>query len=151
MPAPKGTAAPKPTPAPDPKKFSNKNDYACERVKAKADETIADIEAKREQEKNGKTVATKYPFEHEYDAAYNEAVDKLKAANPNATAAELDAAGKKAGREAVQEGFKNGKVVDPKTGETFPDLFRARMGGREPSPARCRRPRRRCPPMRPPT
>jgi hypothetical protein len=128
---PNATAAPKKTPAPtpDPKKFSNKNDYACERVKAKANEAIADIEAKREQEKQGKTVATQYPLEHEYDAAYKEAVDKLKSSNPNATAAELDEAGKKAGREAVQDGFRNGKVVDPKTGETFPDLFRRESEG----------------------
>jgi hypothetical protein len=41
--------------------------------------TIAEIEAKREKEKQGGTVDTKYPLEHEYDAAYKEAVDKLKA------------------------------------------------------------------------
>jgi len=122
-----------PTPTPraplDPKKFASKNDFACQQITAKANQTIANIEAKREQEKQGHTVAEKYPLESEYDAAYKHAVDELKQKNPKASDADLDAAGKKAGREAVQKGFGEGKVVDPKTGESEADLARREFEG----------------------
>jgi len=124
-------SGPAPTPrAPlDPKKFASKNDFACQQITAKANQTIANIEAKRDQEKQGHTVAEKYPLESEYDAAYKQAVDELKQKNPKATDADLDAAGKKAGREAVQKGFGDGKVVDPKTGESEADLARREFEG----------------------
>jgi hypothetical protein len=53
----------------------------------------------------------------------------VKAKNSNASDADLDAAGKKAGREAVQKGFAEGKVVDPKTGESDADLARREFEG----------------------
>ncbi len=118
------TPRPKPTarPTPDPKKLS-KDDFACRMVKSTADDMNAAIEKKRAE---GGPMTS--PAEKEYDDAYKDAVDELKKAKPNATQAELDAAGKKAGRAAVEKAIGDGKITTD-TGESFGDAFRRQSEG----------------------
>lgn len=124
-PTPKPTATPVPTP--DPKKLT-KEDYACQKIQQAAKDLNDAIETKR---KLGLPLpfGIELPGEQQYRDAYDKAVAELKASNPKATAKELDEAGKKAGREAVEDAIKNGEIVDPNTGETYGDVYRREWEG----------------------
>ncbi len=86
-------------------------DYVRKEVEEEVVGTVASIEVKNALVKKGIKVKATFPLEKEYNAAYKKAVAALKKSKPDATEAELDAAGKKAGFDAVKKGFETGKVV----------------------------------------
>jgi len=88
-----------------------RDNYVKKMLKEEIVGTVGPIELKRALAKKGKTITATFPLEKEYNEAYKKAVDALKKSKPGATEAELDAAGKKAGYEAVKKGFETGKVV----------------------------------------
>lgn len=124
-PAPTRTPKPTPTPVPkpNPKDFPDADKYACAVLDFLSDDATKKIEDKRAKGGGGKPV----PFEDDYDKAYDAAVAQMKKDKPAATADELDAAGKAAGRDAVQKAVKTG--VDPTTKESFADKARREWEG----------------------
>ncbi|MGH7806258.1 MAG: DUF6782 family putative metallopeptidase, partial [Candidatus Binatia bacterium] len=101
----------------------SRDDYVNKMIEEEAVGTVASIEMKKDLQAAGKTITASYPLEREFNAASKKAIDDLKKANPKATAAELDAAGKQAGLDAVRSGFKTGKVLTSNTKETYPDYY----------------------------
>jgi Zn-dependent peptidase ImmA (M78 family) len=98
-------------------------DFVRKSIEEEAIGTVASIQLKKELQAAGKTVTATYPLEKQFNAASEKAVDELKKSKPTATAAELDAAGKAAGLDAVVNGFKTGKVVTSTTKETYPEFY----------------------------
>jgi hypothetical protein len=98
-------------------------DFVRKMIEEEAVGTVASIQMKKDLQAAGKTITATYPLEKEYDAAFKKAVEDLKAAKPSATQAELDAAGEKAGLDAVRNGFLTGKVVTSNTKEKYPDYY----------------------------
>jgi hypothetical protein len=88
-----------------------RDDYVRKKIEEEVVGTVASIEVKNSLVKKGVAIAATFPLEKEYNDAYKKAVEDLKKSKPDATEAELDAAGKKAGYEAVKKGFETGKVV----------------------------------------
>jgi len=90
--------------------------------------------------KKGKTITATFPLEGEYVAAYNKAVEDIKKSNPSATDADLEAAGRKAGYEAVKKGFETGKVVaSVKVGGrslTYPEYYGKSWDDAHPRPTK---------------
>lgn len=58
----------------------------------------------------------------EYEQAYQEGVNALRAQNPFATSSQLAQAGEEAGRQRVRDGFVKGDVIASTSGETY-DVF----------------------------
>lgn len=86
-------------------------DFIKKKIAEEVQGTVNSIELKLALVKKGKTVSATFPLEGDYIAARDKAIADLKKSNPAATEAELEAAGKKAGYDAVQKGFDTGKVV----------------------------------------
>jgi hypothetical protein len=95
-----------------------RDDYINTMVEEESVGTVKSIEAKRELQAAGTQTTATFPLENEYNTAYNDAVTNARNTNPNATDAELDAAGKKAGLDRVRNGFNNGEVVPSVDGTT---------------------------------
>ena len=60
----------------------------------------------------------------EYEAAYDEARRAHLATNPDATAAEADAAGKAAGRQQIRDMFDDGTFKNSVDNTSYPDYYR---------------------------
>lgn len=102
----------------------NKSDYVNTMVDEETEGTVRSIEARNELKKNGTDVSgSHFPLENEYQAAHDKAVADAKAANPGISDADAEAAGRKAGRDAVKDGFNTGKVVTSNTKEKYPDYY----------------------------
>lgn len=86
-------------------------DFIKKKISEEVQGTVNSIELKLALVKKGKTVNATFPLEDEYVKARDKAIADLKKSNPSASAADLEAAGKKAGYDAVQNGFDTGKVV----------------------------------------
>lgn len=130
----------------------SREDYVAAMLDEEVKGTCLSIETKMELEAAGQKVASKFPLEDEYRAAYDKATggkkddaktapkDGKKEADPAGSSAsgaaeapkadapkaggkELDPAGKKAGYDAVLKGFKDGLVVTSNTNEKYPDYY----------------------------
>jgi hypothetical protein len=131
----------------------SREEYVVAMLDEEVKGTCLSIETKMELEAAGQKVASKYPLEDEYRAAYEKATggkkkeapiepakDAKKDAEPTGTGDKaetpkgdpakksaggsgLDAAGKKAGYDAVLKGFKDGLVTTSNTGEKYPDYY----------------------------
>lgn len=89
----------------------SRDEYIAKMIEEEVAGTVLPIEFKRALAEAGTPIAATFPLEAEYDAAYAQAVQDLKNANPSATPAELDKAGRDAGAAAVKDGFETGKVT----------------------------------------
>ncbi len=96
-----------------------RDEYVRKMLEEEITGTVNAIELKQALLKKGKTISAVPPLESDYVDAYKKAVDELKKSNPSASEADLDAAGKKAGREAVKKGFDSGKIVTSNTHEKY--------------------------------
>lgn len=91
-------------------KTMSRADYVAGELKEEAQGTVNSIKAKNELKASGAPITATFPLETQYNQAFKKASDELKATKPTATAAELNAAGEKAGAERVLKGFKDGEV-----------------------------------------
>lgn len=99
-------------------------DYVNKMIEEETVGTVASIELKNRLNQQGYNIVSTYPAEREYNAAYAKAVNDLKAANPAATAAELEAAGHQAGLDAVRKEFNDGvNIVTSNTHEKYRDYY----------------------------
>lgn len=98
-------------------------DYVKTMLSEEVKGTVDSIKAKNELVAAGKKVTATFPLEAEYNAAYNKAVDDCKKANPKASAADLTAAGEKAGYDRVMKGFKDAEVTTSTTHERYSDYY----------------------------
>lgn len=89
----------------------SRDDYVAKMIEEEVAGTVLPIEFKRALAEAGTPITATFPLEAEYDAAYTKAVQDRKNANPSATPAELDKAGREAGAAAVKDGFETGKVT----------------------------------------
>lgn len=102
---------------------STRDDYVNGMIMDEVIGTVASIESKLELVRAGVPITATFPLEAEYVAAYNQAVADARAANPAATPAELDQAGKAAGLARVVAGFHNGEVSAGNSGQTYPQYY----------------------------
>ena len=110
-----------------------RQEYVDEMLQEEIDGTVDSIEARNELAENGTDVSNAhFPLENEYQAAHDQAVADARAANPNISDADAEAAGRAAGRQAVADGFNNGSVVTSNTGATYPDYYGSSWDGRHP-------------------
>ncbi|MGI8542264.1 MAG: bacteriophage T4 gp5 trimerization domain-containing protein, partial [Aridibacter sp.] len=107
-----------------------RDEYVDTLLNEEVDGTVDSIVARDELADAGHDVSgSSFPLQDEYHDAYNDAVTDAQAANPNATAEELDEIGKEAGRDRVMEGFQNGEVIPSGTDEhgndypPYPDYY----------------------------
>jgi hypothetical protein len=110
-------------------------DYVDKMLKEEVQGTVESIQAKNELVAAGKSISASFPLEAEYNKAYKDAADALKASTPTATPDALKAAGEKAGYDAVRKGFDDGKVVTstpPK--DKYPDYYGKSWDGKHPTP-----------------
>jgi Flp pilus assembly pilin Flp len=89
----------------------SRDEYVARMIEEEVAGTVLPIEFKKALAQAGTPIAATFPLEAEYDAAYAQAVQDLKNANPSATPSELDKAGRDAGAAAVKNGFETGKVT----------------------------------------
>lgn len=101
----------------------NRNDYRNTMIAEEVKGTVKSIEAKNELVAAGGHPSATFPLEAEYNQAYQNAANAFRTANPGATPAQIDAAGKTAGTAAVDQGFRNGGVVTSNTGESYLDYY----------------------------
>lgn len=101
----------------------SREDYVKKMLAEEVQGTVNSIELKLALVKKGKKISATYPLEAQYVAAYKKAVAALKKSNPGATEAELDAAGRKAGSDAVKKGFDTGKVVTSTSNQKYSDYY----------------------------
>jgi hypothetical protein len=117
-----------------------RDDYVRKMLEEEVVGTVGPIELKLALAKKGKTITATFPLEGEYVAAYNKAVEDIKKSNPSATDADLEAAGRKAGYEAVKKGFETGKVVaSVKVGGrslTYPEYYGKSWDDAHPRPTK---------------
>ncbi|MBL8183015.1 MAG: type VI secretion system tip protein VgrG [Blastocatellia bacterium] len=102
----------------------DRQEYVDEMLQEEIDGTVDSIEARNELAEGGTDVSNAhFPLENEYQAAHDQAVADARAANPNISDADAEAAGRAAGRQAVADGFNNGSVVTSNTNESYPDYY----------------------------
>ena len=101
-----------------------RDDYVNGMVAEEADGTVRSIQAQQELENAGYDAgSTSFPLQNQYENAYDQAVANEQAANPNATPEHLDAVGRQAGADRVEQGFHNGEVQTSNTGDSYPDYY----------------------------
>ncbi|MBI4523606.1 MAG: type VI secretion system tip protein VgrG [Deltaproteobacteria bacterium] len=114
----------------------NRNNYVNGMVGEESEGTVRSIQARDELADAGHDVSgSSFPLQNEYHDAYNQAVADARAANPNASAEELDAAGRAAGTNRVNQGFQNGEVVTSNTNQSYPTYYGNAWDGAHPPPA----------------
>ena len=92
-------------------KNQSKPDYVDTLMKEESTADALANQTAKELKDAGKPQTNQPPNNASYDAGYKKGVDAAKAANPNASPEELDAAGKKEAQKQVYEDYKNGKVT----------------------------------------
>ena len=109
-------------------------DYVNTMTNEETEGVIRSIEARDQLINSGhnEVATTQYPLQNEYHQAYNDAVTNARAANPNATSEELDAAGRQAGRDRVAQGFNNGEVETSNTHQSYPNYYGGSWDRRHP-------------------
>jgi hypothetical protein len=117
----------------------SRQDYIDASLREEAHGDALANQARREMAAGGHTFGAvptqSQPF---YDAGYNQGVANAQAANPNATPEELDAAGRAAGEQAVQNAYNNGQIQTSTPGNPpYPQFYGSewdRINGVTPSP-----------------
>jgi type VI secretion system secreted protein VgrG len=105
-------------------KSTTRADYVNGMINEEADGMALQAQYANEQAKNGTPMANPPQWQGPYNTAYNAAAASAAAANPNATPAELDAAGKKAGQQAMVNQLNTGAVApSTSTGQTYPQYY----------------------------
>lgn len=85
---------------------------------------VKSIEAKMELEAAGVDVSELwYTLEYPYRTARETAIENARANEPDSSDASLEAIGREAGRQAVFEGFMNGKTWTSVTKESYPNYY----------------------------
>ena len=69
-----------------------------------------------------------------YDAAAQRGSDEFKAAHPDASQSDVDAAGRDAGERAVNNAFSNGSVPTSTNGQNYPQYYRDIYDRAHPAP-----------------
>jgi len=114
-----------------------RDDYVKARLEEEARGTVDSIKTKNELVAGGTAITTVYTREAEYNAAYKKATEDLAKADPKATAADLKAAGEKAGSDAVLKGFTDGSVLTGTRPPTpYPEYYRKDWDKFHPAPAK---------------
>ncbi len=112
----------------------SRDEYVDEMLQEEVDGTVRSIEARNELAENGTDVSNAhFPLENEYQTAYDQAVADARAADPDISDADADAAGRAAGRQRVQDGFENGEVVTSNTNDSYPDYYGDSWDGHHPT------------------
>jgi hypothetical protein len=109
-------------------------DYVSTMLNEEVRGTVDSIKAKNELLGAGKSITATFPLEAAYNAAAKKATDELKAKKPDASAAELKAAGEKAGYDRVMEGFKTGEVVTSTNNTKYSDYYGGSWDRQHPTP-----------------
>lgn len=110
-----------------------RQDYIDGMLDEEVDGTVRSIEAERELREAGyDTGGAQFPLQSDYHQAYNQAVTNTQAANAGATPEQLNAAGRQAGRQRVEDGFRNGEVVTSNTNAPYPDYYGDAWDGAHP-------------------
>jgi hypothetical protein len=102
----------------------SREEYINKGVEEEAEGTVKSIEAKIELE--GTTIdvsQTAYPFEAEYRAAYQHAVDAARLQDPAAAEDDLKQIGRAAGLARVVQGYMDGEFTGSRSGKTYPELL----------------------------
>ncbi|MBI5365665.1 MAG: hypothetical protein HZA54_01405 [Planctomycetes bacterium] len=107
-------------------------DYVNKMIEEETVGTVASIELKNALLARGRPVTATFPGEGDYNAAYARAVADLRAANPGATPAQLETAGRAAGRAAVRRDFDDGTFTTSNTGATYPTYYGSAWDGAHP-------------------
>ncbi len=112
-----------------------RDEYVDEMLQEEVDGTVRSIEARNELAENGTDVSgAHFPLENEYQTAHDQAVADARAADPNISDADAEAAGRAAGRQRVQDGFDNGEVVTSNTNDPYRDYYGNSWDGHHPGP-----------------
>jgi type VI secretion system secreted protein VgrG len=104
-------------------KSTSQADYRNSMLNEEAQGMALEGQYAREQAARGTPVANPPPYTAAYNTAYQNGVNSAKAANPNATPQELDAAGKKAGADAMRNQLDTGAVTTSTNGQTYPQYY----------------------------
>lgn len=113
----------------------SRTDYVDEMLQEEVDGTVRSIEARNELAQNGTDVSNAhFPLENEYQQAHDQAVADARANNPNISDQDAEAAGRAAGRQRVEDGFRNGEVVTSNTNASYPDYYGDAWDGQHPTP-----------------
>ncbi|TXG80257.1 MAG: type VI secretion system tip protein VgrG [Thermomicrobiales bacterium] len=98
--------------------------YVNSMVNEEADGMALQAQYANEQAQNGTPMANPPQWQGAYNTAYQNGRANAAAANPNATEAELDAAGKQAGQQAMVNQLNTGAVApSTSTGQTYPQYY----------------------------
>jgi phosphoribosyl-ATP pyrophosphohydrolase len=102
----------------------NRQEYIEKKVGEEVAGVVKSVEAKMELEAAGVDVSElRYTLEYLYQKAYEEAIENALANTPESSNGSLEAIGREAGRQAVFEGFMNGKTWTSVTKESYPDYY----------------------------
>jgi type VI secretion system secreted protein VgrG len=113
----------------------SRNDYVNEMLQEEVDGTVRSIEARNELAANGTDVSgAHFPLENQYQQAHDQAIADARAANPNISDEEAAQIGRAAGRQRVEDGFRNGEVVTSNTNQSYPDYYGNAWDGQHPTP-----------------
>ncbi|MBK6749397.1 MAG: type VI secretion system tip protein VgrG [Acidobacteria bacterium] len=112
-----------------------RDEYVDAMVDEESEGVVRSIEARDELIESGHESAaeTSYPLQDEYHTAYDQGVADARAANPNISDADAAAAGRAAGRQRVEDGFRNGEVETSNSGEGYPDYYGNAWDGAHPA------------------
>jgi hypothetical protein len=110
-----------------------RDDYVKGMLTEEVRGTVDSIRTKNELVAAGVAITATYPLESKYNEAYKKASEALAKDNPKATAAELKAAGDKAGLDAVMKGFQDGEVKTSTTPKIpYPEFYGKRWDTHNP-------------------
>jgi hypothetical protein len=104
-------------------KSTPKNDYVQGMLDEEAAGMAKEAQYANEQAAKGTPMANPPPYLTNYNNSYAAGVQAEKARNPDATAEELDAAGKKAGQAAMKKDLTDGTYVASTNGQKYPDYY----------------------------
>ncbi len=105
------------------RKKDKRDEYVKKMVEEESVGTVKSIQAKNELVAGGEKISDTFPLESQYNQSSAKASQDYKKANPDAKQADVDAAGQKAGLDAVRNGFNDGTVVTSNTNEKYPDYY----------------------------
>jgi uncharacterized Zn-binding protein involved in type VI secretion len=104
-------------------KSDKRDSYVNKMVEEESVGTVKSIQAKNELVAGGEKISETFPLESQYNESHAKAAEAYKKANPDAKPEDIEAAGQKAGLDAVRKGFNDGSVVTSNTNEKYPDYY----------------------------
>lgn len=112
-----------------------RDEFVNEMIQEEVDGTVRSIEARNELAENGTDVSNAhFPLENEYQQAHDQAIADARAANPNLSDEEAAAIGRAAGRQRVEDGFRNGEVVTSNNNQPYTDYYGNSWDSQQPAP-----------------